>query len=150
MQALVTAGAGFLLAVLWFDLMFDVQVLAYRGEVVPESVITSISTYYKRVTTDAGRMSRFIAFVMVVTVLAIVGQIVESDGAVAARWLSLVLAVVPIAVAATRTVPRAVRLGAGHDPFVARMAAARMICAEHLFCLCSIATLLVVQLVWMR
>jgi hypothetical protein len=26
----VTAGAGFLLAVLWFDLMFDVQVLAHR------------------------------------------------------------------------------------------------------------------------
>ena len=26
-SAFVTAGAGFLLAVLWFDLMFDVQVL---------------------------------------------------------------------------------------------------------------------------
>jgi hypothetical protein len=146
----VTAGAGFLLAVLWFDLMFDVQVLAYRVTVVPVRVIASISTYYKRVTTDAGRMSRLIALVMVVTVLAIVGQIIRSDGAVAARWLSLVLAVVPIAVAATRTVPRAVRLGAGRDSVQASMVAARMICAEHLFCLCSIGTLLVVQLVWMR
>jgi len=28
--AFVTAGGGFLLAVLWFDLMFDVQVLGHR------------------------------------------------------------------------------------------------------------------------
>jgi hypothetical protein len=28
--AFVTAGAGFLLAVLWFDLMFDVQALRHR------------------------------------------------------------------------------------------------------------------------
>ena len=31
MQPFVVAGAGFLLAVLWFDLMFDVQVLRHRG-----------------------------------------------------------------------------------------------------------------------
>ena len=30
MNAFVAAGAGFLLAVLWFDLMFDVQVLGGR------------------------------------------------------------------------------------------------------------------------
>jgi hypothetical protein len=44
--ALVTAGSGFLLAVLWFDLMFDVQVLRRRerGGEVPEEVLASIAS----------------------------------------------------------------------------------------------------------
>ena len=148
-QALVTAGAGFLLAVLWFDLMFDVQVIPHRRTELPEPVVASISTYYRRVTTEAGRMSRLVALVMVVTLVAIIVDIVRSDGPPVARWLSLVLAVVPIGVAATRTVPRAVRLGARRDPLHVQATAARSICTEHLFCLGSIAALLVVQLVWM-
>src|SRR4051794_31039057 len=108
MRAIVTGGAGFLLAVLWFDLMFDVQVLSYRTTEIPEHVVASIAAYYRRVTTDAGRMSRLVALFMLVTVVGIVGEIVRADGALAARWLSLALAVVPIGVAATRTVPRAV------------------------------------------
>ena len=36
MTPFVTAGAGFLLAVLWFDLMFDVQALPHRGRELPE------------------------------------------------------------------------------------------------------------------
>ena len=67
----------------------------------------------------------------------------------AARWLSLGLAVVPIGLAATRTVPRAIRLGARNDSMVVQAAAARTIFREHVFCLCSIATLLIVQLLWM-
>src|SRR5262245_45037039 len=67
-QALVTAGAGFLLAVLWFDLMFDVQVRPYGSAPMPESVVASIAGYYRRVTTDAGAMSRLIALFMLVTV----------------------------------------------------------------------------------
>src|SRR6185437_10944927 len=51
MTAFVTAPAGFLLAVLWFDLMFDVQVLRHRGrESLPEEVLASIGGYYRRVT----------------------------------------------------------------------------------------------------
>ncbi|MBK8331826.1 MAG: hypothetical protein IPL07_05445 [Acidimicrobiaceae bacterium] len=30
MHAAITAGVGFLIAVLWFDLMFDVQIVAHR------------------------------------------------------------------------------------------------------------------------
>ena len=44
MEAFVTAGAGFLLAVLWFDLMFDVQALG--GGVLPEDKLASIADYY--------------------------------------------------------------------------------------------------------
>ena len=59
MSAFITAGAGFLLAVLWFDLMFDVQVRGSRGT-VPEDALASIAAYYARVTTAARAMSRLI------------------------------------------------------------------------------------------
>jgi hypothetical protein len=37
----VAAGAGFLLAVLWFDLMFDVQALRHPEGDLPEPVLAS-------------------------------------------------------------------------------------------------------------
>lgn len=43
MSAFVTAGAGFLLAVLWFDLMFDVQVLGQREPELPDQRLSSIA-----------------------------------------------------------------------------------------------------------
>ncbi len=68
MHAAITAALGFLVAVRWFDLMFDVQVLAHRAEPqVPDNVVDSISTYYRRVTTDASPMGRLVALVMALT-----------------------------------------------------------------------------------
>jgi hypothetical protein len=58
MTAFVTAGGGFLLAVLWFDLMFDVQVLGRDERELPEERLASIAAYYARVTTAARPMNR--------------------------------------------------------------------------------------------
>src|SRR5689334_11264258 len=59
MPAFVAAGAGFLLAVLWFDLMFDVQTRRHAHDaVLPPQVLGSISAYYRRVTTEAYPMNR--------------------------------------------------------------------------------------------
>ena len=44
MQTVVAACAGFLLAVLWFDLMFDVQLRGPRAAALPDEVLISIST----------------------------------------------------------------------------------------------------------
>lgn len=77
-EAVVFGGAGFLLAVLWFDLMFDVQVRSHSGVVLPDEVLASISSYYRRVTTDAAPMNRFVAIGMIVTLAGI--------GAQAATW----------------------------------------------------------------
>ncbi|MBV8966429.1 MAG: hypothetical protein JO191_09670, partial [Mycobacteriaceae bacterium] len=55
----LTACAGFLLAVLWMDLIFDTQVVAHdraAGE-LPESVLASIASYYHRATTSSRPMS---------------------------------------------------------------------------------------------
>jgi hypothetical protein len=64
MHTFAAAGAGFLLAVLWFDLMFDVQTRKHTGDLPPE-VLASISAYYRRVTTEAYPMNRLVALVMV-------------------------------------------------------------------------------------
>ena len=63
MSALLAACGGFLLAILWMDLIFDVQVLGHRRAdgPLPEPVLASIAAYYKRATTDSAPMSRLIA-----------------------------------------------------------------------------------------
>jgi ER membrane protein SH3 len=145
--ALVTAGAGFLLSVLWFDLMFDVQVLRHRGRGdLPDGVLASIAAYYRRVTTDARPMNRLVAAVMLVTLAAIVVEIARGDAAGWVGWASLVLAGSAITVAGAHTVPAAVRLGSRVDPPDVQSRLARAICRDHLFCLAAIAALIAVQL----
>jgi hypothetical protein len=144
--AFVTAGAGFLLAVLWFDLMFDVQVLRRRERDLPEDVLASIADYYRRVTTAARPMNRLIAVVMLATIAAIVGQLARGDEPRWVGWASLVFAAAPILLAAAHTVPSAVRLGARTDAIDRQSGLARSICRDHLLCAASIAALLAVQL----
>jgi hypothetical protein len=146
MSAFATAGAGFLLAVLWFDLMFDVQALGSRAGDLPEERLASIAAYYARVTTAARPMNRLIAAVMLATIGAIVAEIAGRDVTGAVAWTSLALAAVPILLAGGRTAPSAVRLGARRDPVARQSALARSICREHLLCLSSIAALLALQL----
>jgi hypothetical protein len=146
MIAFVTAGGGFLLAVLWFDLMFDVQVLGRDERELPEPVLSSIAAYYARVTTAARPMNRLIATVMLATIAAIVVEIADGDVPTAVAWASLGLAVVPVGLVAARTVPNAVRLGTRADTPGRQSALARSIFREHLFCFASIAALLALQL----
>ena len=105
MSAFVTAGAGFLLAVLWFDLMFDVQVLGRpRGEAeLPGPLLASISAYYRRVTTAARPMNRLVAAVMLATLAALIVEVARGDRPAWAAWASLALALAAISIAAVRT-----------------------------------------------
>jgi hypothetical protein len=140
----VTAGAGFLLAVLWFDLMFDVQVL--RRNAPREAALESIAAYYRRVTTAARPMNRLIATVMLATIGVIIAQLARGDGPAWTGWTSLVLAGAAIGLAASHTVPSAVRLGARVDSIDTQHALARSILRDHLICLGAIAAVLVIQL----
>jgi hypothetical protein len=145
-SAVVTAGAGFLLAVLWFDLMFDVQALRHADGDLPEPVLASISTYYARVTTAARPMNRLIAAVMLTTVVAIVVQIAEGDAPGWVGWTSLALAGGAIALAAVQTVPSAVRLATRADPVPVQSRLARSILRDHLAGFAAIAAVLAIQL----
>jgi ER membrane protein SH3 len=145
-SAFVTAGAGFLLAVLWFDLMFDVQVLGHDERDLPEDVLASIAGYYRRVTTAARPMNRLVAAVMLATLTAVVAQIARGDDPRWVGWVSVVLTVAAIVLAAAHTVPSAVRLGARSDSAHRQSLLARSICRDHVLCAAAITTLLALQL----
>jgi hypothetical protein len=146
MTRFVSAGAGFLLAVLWFDLMFDVQVARHRLGELPEAVLASITGYYRRVTTAARPMNRLVAAAMVATLGTIIAQIARGEHPRWLGWVSLALAGAPILLAAARTVPSAVRLGTRRDPAERQAQLARAVFRDHVLCAVSIMALLVVQL----
>jgi hypothetical protein len=145
-NAFVSAGAGFLLAVLWFDLMFDVQVLPHpRGE-VPEAVLDSIAAYYARVTTAARPMNRLVATVMLATLSAIVVELAAAKEPGWIAWCSLALTLAAVGLAGARIVPSAVRLGTRGDTVTDQSLAARSICRGHLLCALAILGVLGLQL----
>lgn len=146
--SILTACGGFLLAVLWMDLMFDVQVLRHRqrGAELPESVLASIAAYYRRLTTDAWPMGRLIGAAMLSALITLAVQIALGHEP---RWLapaSLLLCGGPVLLAAVRVVPNAVRLAARSDTVARQSALARSICRDHLLCLAGIAGFVVLQL----
>jgi hypothetical protein len=147
MNALLAACGGFLLAILWMDLIFDTQVLGKPREngALPESVLASIAAYYRRATTDSYPMSRLIAAVMGLAVLGSALALVAGRSALLLRLLALTLVAGPAALAATRVVPNAVRLGTRKDDLARQTSLARAICRDHLVCLAGISAFLAVE-----
>lgn len=133
---LLTACGGFLLAVLWMDLIFDVQVLQNRsaGTELPEPVLASIAAYYHRATTTSRPMSRLIALVMLTLLGALGFRAAQGHDPAWLLTTSAGLAGVPIVLALTRTVPHAVRLGRRTDNPAEQSRLARAVCRDHLVC----------------
>jgi hypothetical protein len=148
-NALIIGSGCFLLAVLWMDLMFDVQVLSYRHQrELPEEVLRSIAGYYQRVTTTARPMPYAVAVAMLIGVVSVALQLVRGDVPRSLSGLSLALIAPPVLLAGWRVLPNAVRLGAGGDPPDEQTRLARSICHDHLVCLVVILTLLALRF-WM-
>jgi carbon starvation protein CstA len=91
-------------------------------------------------------MNRLIASVMLATIAAVVVEIAGGGEPAWLAWVSLALVLPPVALAARRTVPSAVRLGARHDAPARQSELARSILGDHLFCISAITALLVLQL----
>jgi hypothetical protein len=143
---LITAGAGFLLAVLWFDLMFDIQVTRHReDEQLPEEALASIAGYYRRVTTDARPMNVLVGAVMLGLLLAIIVQLGQDETPNWVALISLLLAGAAIALAAAHTFRAARRLGSRHDPTEVQSRLARSILRDHLLCFPALVWVLVLQ-----
>jgi len=145
MHTFAAAGAGFLLAVLWFDLMFDVQTRKYTSDLPPE-VLASISAYYRRVTTEAYPMNRLVALVKVLTLAAICAEIVQGENPWWIGWGSIALAGSGFVPTMIRTVPNARRLGSGKDSAQEQSRLSRAIYRDHLFSLARMIGVLVLQL----
>jgi hypothetical protein len=141
-----TAGLGFLLAVLWFDLMFDVQVRGRPDAVLPADTRDSIAAYYRRVTTAARPMNRLIALVMAVTLGALIGELLQDDVRTWVAATTLALTALGIGLAGARTVRNAMRLGTQSDTELRQSMLARSIYRDHLVCLAAIGCALIVQI----
>lgn len=147
MSRLLAACGGFLTAVVWMDLIFDVQVLRHRRSTgaLPEPVLASIAAYYRRATTDSRPMSRLIAAAMVVAVLGSAYQLVCGDDSLATRAFAVLLCGAPAGLAGARVVPNAVRLGQRGDGAEVQSALARGICRDHLICLVLIGAFTILE-----
>jgi hypothetical protein len=147
MNAFAAAGAGFLLAVLWFDLMFDVQTRRSAANVLPTEVLASISAYYRRVTTDAYPMNRLVALVMLLTLAVIIDEIISAKYAWWIGWGSLLFAGSGFVPTMMRTVPNARRLGMATDAPDEQTRLARAVCRDHMFSFARMSIVLCLQLI---
>jgi len=143
---ILTACAGFLLAVLWMDLMFDSQA-SRRGPDPDESVLASIGAYYLRATTTSQPMGSLIAVVMGILLICLVVEAVRGGQPVWLTAVSAALAGGPILVALLRTVPAAVRLGRRAGTRAEQARRARSVYRDHLVCLAGISAFLILRLV---
>jgi hypothetical protein len=142
---ILTACAGFLLAVLWMDLMFDTQG-ALRGADPDESVVASIAAYYRRATTTSQPMGTLIAVVMGVLLVCLGIEAARGGRPNSVIIASAVLAGGPTLLALLRTVPSAVRLGRRSDTPAEQSRLARAIYRDHVVCLAGMALFLLLWL----
>jgi hypothetical protein len=136
LPVVLAAGGGFLLAVLWFDLLFDVQARRL-DDPGGDARLASIADYYRRVTIEAYPANRLVAAVMLVTIAGSVVRLWRAPSWAAA--LGLVLITAPVAFAGRRIVPNAMRLGARGDDVATQRALARKLLWDHVACVASVA-----------
>ncbi|MCW1960161.1 MAG: hypothetical protein KIH64_016780 [Mycobacterium sp.] len=133
MAGVLSAAGGFLLAVLWMDLMFDTQARG-RDAVLGQPALESITAYYRRATTGSQPMGRLIAAVMALLLAGLVTEAVSGHTPGRLLAVSAVLAGGPIVLALVRTVPNAVRLGLGTGSPAELTRLARAVLADHILC----------------
>jgi hypothetical protein len=148
LHPLLAACGGFLIATLWFDLMFDTQVLGHvaASAPLPDAAVASIAQYYRRITTEAHPMEHLIGSVMVMTVLGSVWGLVRASRR-ALPAVALLAAAAPIGLAAARVFPNAVHLGTRDGSLAEQSALARSIFVDHVFCIAAIGVFTAIQIV---
>src|SRR5947208_1760589 len=148
MAPVIAASAGPLIAGLWFDLMFDVQVWPHRPAAeAPDSALASSAAYYRRVTTDASPMGRLVSLIMAVLLIGLTAQAVSSDAPICVSAVSFPCALLAISLAALRVFGRARRLGSRADSPAVQSRLARSILRDHLVCLAAMSVLLTTQII---
>jgi hypothetical protein len=150
MDLFLTAAGGFLVAVIWMDLMFDVLALRGRGSTMSEADLEIVASYYRRVTTTASPMNYLISAVMTGMIVVLVVQLARGDGARAVAASSLGLCAVPITLALVRVFPDAMRLGTRRDSLPEQSRLARSICLAHIGCIAAMLAFLLLRLVSAR
>ena len=137
----------FLCAVLWFDLMFDVQVFPYLKKKLPKSALDSICEYYKRVTIDASPMGKFVGIVMLFVVVSHILEFLENEGiCFYLSILSFCCSFYGMLLASIRTLPYAMRLGRGKEDVEVLNTLAFQVFYDHASSLCFMCIAVIIQL----
>ncbi len=138
---------GFLLAVLWFDLMHDVAIYPYLGGegLVASDALLTVQTYYRRVLVDSSPMSSLVALVMVLAIGVNLVRLMKSREPVWLRIGCLLLLLPPTLWALTGIVPMAKRVAEeGTDPAILSSLASQIFHA-HVICLVMITGFILLQ-----
>lgn len=146
MPTIATIGAGFLLSVLWFDLMFDVQTRRHPSGTIPADILASISAYYGRVTTGASPMNLLVSAMMLTTLIGIAGEIWMGTLPTWMTWSSLAMALTATLLGALSAVPSAVRLGKAQDTPEEQSRLARQVYRDHQICFAAMLGVVIVQI----
>ena len=148
-RALAFVGGGFLLAVLWFDLKFDLLALdaLIDGTVVPAEAISTIQTYYGRALFAEGNGFPLIACMMLLALVGVVTQLVREQGiSIWPRIMAVALSMPPILLAGARIIPNANSLTSTVGDPELQTVLAKSVLVDHIYCFASIACFLLLQL----
>ena len=146
--AVTLIGGGFLLAVLWFDLKFDVLAWSalLHGSELSEDAMQAIITYYRQATGTESSGLPLIMMMMALSVVAALVQTGRSQLPLMLRGAALLFLVAPIALAGGRVVPNARILATQTMDLQTQTDLAILILHDHLYCFSSITAFLLLQL----
>ena len=134
---------GFMLAVLYIDLMFDLLAQPHRRSQgpLPKDVLESITRYYGRITQNP----YVLMFVMVTATGCLVAGLVFKQVPPWAGYSSLLLMALNVAVAATKVIPAAQRLGSDAETDATRTRLIHGMLPYHLVLLGIVVAISIIQ-----
>lgn len=133
---------GFMLAVLYIDLMFDIMAAPHKkNAVLPPLVLDSITHYYGRITQNPFVLT----FVMLTTALCLGAEILYDLVPRWASYSSMFLMVLSMMTAIVKVIPTAQRLGAGTGSQEERTRMIHSMMPAHLILMVNILLLTAIQ-----
>lgn len=135
-------ACGFLLAVLWMDLKFDLLLLPHirAGEPASQETLNSIAAYYHRALAAERSTFMLIVMMMFVGLVACVWQVIRTK--TVPRWMRaalLLLYAPPVVLAVLRIVPIAGRLALQEADIDTQGALAKEVLFAHTYCFISMS-----------
>ncbi len=136
---------GFMIAVLYMDLVFDTSALPHRRTKgpLPPHVLDPIAMYYRYIT----RNPYLLMFVMLTTLTCIIAQIVYGLVPRWAGYASLFLMLLAMGAGTAKVIPTAQRLATGDDSVEKRTRMVHSMFPFHVLLLISVLLLTAVQFI---
>jgi hypothetical protein len=131
MRIILGMCGGFLLAIIWMDMMFDIQAYRAKSKTLPENILSTTTLYYRQITKGADPMRQLITFVMAVLGLALVYDLALGTTPFWYRGVSFILAVPGPVLALARTLKNAMRLSERRDSIEVQSAMAHSLFFDH-------------------